>query len=161
MGQKEIAKKMLPVIKAFADGKTLNCVDLIKLKGEKTMKIGNYNLPDKVNVLGTEYKIKYSTEETDPNMVGADGYCEPYTKEIYINRHLFDGSEKTADDKLMCKGLDVRGYKVFRHEIIHAFIIESGLWECCDWARNEELTDWIARQFPKMNKVFTEIGVDK
>ena len=27
------------------------------------MKIGNYNLPDKVNVLGTEYKIKYSTEE--------------------------------------------------------------------------------------------------
>ena len=126
---------------------------------ELIMKIGNYNLPDKVNILGTEYKIKYSTEETDPKMVGADGYCEQHTKEIYINKHLFDGSEKTADDKFMYKGLDILGRKVLRHEIIHAFILESGLWECCEWARNEELTDWIARQFPKMYKVFSELKI--
>jgi hypothetical protein len=30
-----------------------------------------------------------------------------------------------------------------------------------EWARNEEMTDWIAKQFPKMSKVFTELGVEK
>jgi hypothetical protein len=52
--------------------------------------------------------------------------------------------------------------KVLRHEIIHAFMYESGLWENSHdvegWAQNEEMTDWIAIQFPKMQKAFEEAG---
>ena len=46
-----------------------------------------------------------------------------------------------------------------RHELIHAFLFESGLAENSNWARNEEMVDWIARQFPKMAKTFQEVKV--
>lgn len=119
------------------------------------MKIGEYNLPDKVNVLGTEYKICYRTSEIDPKLENNDGYCEIYNKEICIDRKLF---EPNNDPKLLAR-LDIQGLKVLRHEIIHAFVSESGLWENSEWARNEEMTDWIAKQFPKMNKVFSELNI--
>ncbi|MFD1464645.1 hypothetical protein ACFQ4L_00875 [Lapidilactobacillus mulanensis] len=41
-----------------------------------------------------------------------------------------------------------------RHELIHAFLCESGLAENSDWAQNEEVVDWIARQFPKLFETF-------
>lgn len=48
--------------------------------------------------------------------------------------------------------------KVMRHEIIHAFLYESGLWvnsgNVENWGCSEEITDWIAIQFPKMLKAF-------
>ena len=40
------------------------------------MKIGNCNLPDSANVLGTEYKIYYETKENNPKMAGSKGYTE-------------------------------------------------------------------------------------
>lgn len=47
-----------------------------------------------------------------------------------------------------------------RHEIIHAFLAESGLWGSSEpakaWAMNEEMIDWIALQFPKILKAFKE-----
>lgn len=116
------------------------------------MKINGYDLPERVNILGTEYKFFYEDKEKDQKLDGADGYCELYAKEIHIDRGLF---EEDDDPKLM-KYIGDYGLKVIRHEIIHAFIQESGLWECCDWARSEELTDWIARQFPKMMRCFDE-----
>lgn len=58
------------------------------------MKIGNITIPDTVNVLGTEYKIKISNEN-DPKMDGADGYFEGVVKEIYLNEVMF-----ISDDKL-------------------------------------------------------------
>ena len=122
------------------------------------MKINSYVLSDKANVLGTEYKFFYDTEDTDPKMKNADGYCEVCAKEIHINRSLF---EQGSGDTLQLRRLDIYGRKVIRHEIIHAFIHESGLWECCEWAKNEELTDWIARQFPKMMKCFEDAGALK
>ena len=46
---------------------------------------------------------------------------------------------------------------VKRHELIHAFLYESGL-DACSWANNEEMVDWIAIQFPKLFKAFQEVG---
>lgn len=53
--------------------------------------------------------------------------------------------------------------KDLRHEIIHAFLFESGLssnTNCCfgAWAEYEEMVDRIAIQFPKILKVFEEAG---
>ena len=57
------------------------------------------------------------------------------------------------------KNLEVYEKKVARHEIIHAFIEESGLSECTfickeGWAKNEEMVDWIAAQSPKIFAAF-------
>lgn len=121
------------------------------------MIINGNKLPNKANVLGTEYKIFYSTEEEYPKLKDSDGINEFVTKEIYIEKELF---QEHRDDDLQVKDLPSYGRKVIRHELVHAFIEESGLAECCDWARSEELVDWIARQFPKMMKCFFECGVE-
>ncbi|WP_394967432.1 hypothetical protein [Candidatus Allofournierella merdipullorum] len=46
--------------------------------------------------------------------------------------------------------------KIIRHEIIHAFLFESGLAENSDWAQIEEMVDFFAIQFPKLQKAFEE-----
>ena len=51
--------------------------------------------------------------------------------------------------------------RVLRHELVHAFLAESGLRSDSEWAEEEEMVDWIAIQFPKMMKVFQELGIDK
>ena len=118
------------------------------------MKIGKAIVPDKVNVLGTEYKIKISNKD-DPKMVGADGYFEGVVKEIYLDEEMF-----TTKDPLLIRGFSTKYWKkVLRHELIHAFIYESGLDSCCEWARNEEMVDWMSRQLPKMADCFKDIGI--
>ena len=52
--------------------------------------------------------------------------------------------------------------KTLRHELIHAFLAESGLSanalsNYTSWAENEEMVDWIAIQFPKILEVFKEV----
>ncbi len=118
------------------------------------MIINGRKLPDKVNILGEEYKVIYDSEN-EPKMKNANGYCELYAKEIHISKAMFEND----DDPLVMKDYDIEARKVIRHEMIHAFIKESGLWECCEWARNEECTDWIARQFPKLIEAFSKAGV--
>ena len=121
------------------------------------MKIDGHILPDSVNVHGQDYKIFYENEEENLKLKEGDGYLEPYSKEIHIDKSIF---EQDDNDPLQMKQLDIYGRKVIRHEIIHAFITESGLWECCSWAQNEELTDWIARQFPKIANCFNSLGIN-
>ena len=48
--------------------------------------------------------------------------------------------------------------RILRHEIIHAFAFESGLADDSAWAMDEEMTDWIAHQFPKMLAAFKAVG---
>ncbi len=104
------------------------------------------NLLHKINILGSEYTIKYLTEKENQILYQCDGWCDSYKKEIIIEKTLFK-------DEIISK----RGYEVLRHEIIHAFIFESGLSANCEWAKNEELVDWIALQFPKLNKCLEKL----
>jgi hypothetical protein len=122
-------------------------------------KTSTNKLPKEVNVLGTKYKIFYSSEKCNPKMARADGYVERFLKEIHINSDLYD--EEYKKDPAIAGGLERHIPSVFRHEIIHAFLFECGLWENCDWATNEEMTDWFAKQFPKIQKVFKQLGVEK
>lgn len=113
----------------------------------------------KVKILGTEYEVIKDAEEKDyPQLKKCDGFTDFSIKRIVVAN--FDKDESSVDD------IDWYKKKVLRHELVHAFIHESGLAENCDWARNEELTDWIAIQFEKILGVFIElqcidsIGVD-
>ena len=112
----------------------------------------------KINILGTEYTIKYYKEDEHELLNGKyrDGCTDNSTKEIII-------CEKKPD----CELQDYESWKkvVLRHEIIHAFLFESGLDSSSfnfsgSWAINEEMVDWIAIQFPKIQKVFAELGCD-
>lgn len=108
----------------------------------------------KVKILGTEYEIVKNAEEKDyPQLKKCDGFTDFSIKKIVVAD--FDKDESSIDDLEWYKN------KVLRHEIVHAFVHESGLAENCDWARNEEMTDWIALQFEKMLDVFKEVKAIK
>lgn len=109
----------------------------------------------KVNILGTEYTIEEKTEQQDVLLKDSDAYCDRTTKEIVVLK--VDGENCTIHDPEWYRK------KLMRHEIIHAFLYESGLGECTEWkehnsAHNEQIVDWIAIQFPKMQKAFEEVG---
>ena len=110
----------------------------------------------KVNVLGSEWSVVFGTEKEYQNLSEMDGYADFSTHQIVI-----DTMEK-ADGQIGFKG-DMTEYKklVIRHEIIHAFLYESGLEACSttsdNWAVNEEMVDWFAIQSPKIFKAFNEL----
>lgn len=104
----------------------------------------------KVNILGQEYNvIKVKNNQRMKNLK-ANGLCETYAKEIYIDD--YDICERDLLNAIAYKN------KVLRHEIIHAFLHESGLDSNCEWI-NEEFVDWLAIQIPKIAKVMKEIEV--
>lgn len=105
----------------------------------------------KINILGTEYEIRKDETGTNQKLKNANGYCETYEKVIVIDfdkNYINDPDNVNKFDKFQDKTL--------RHEIVHAFLHESGLDGCSDWARNEEIVDWIALQLPKIVKVMSE-----
>ena len=106
----------------------------------------------KVNILGSEYTIKYDVPyEQMPE--GSDGIMDYSIKTIKI-AELVQEKDSVRDLQLYMK-------QVVRHEIIHAFLYESGLWSNSNssdcWALNEEMVDWFAKQFPKLAAAFREV----
>ncbi len=103
-----------------------------------------------VNVLGTEYTLALGRDGLRED---ADGICDDSVKLIHVDDYQDRGSDPA--DK---KDLDAQMRKNIRHEIVHAFLYESGLGEDSDWATNEEIVDWIARQGPKIYKAWQEVN---
>lgn len=110
-----------------------------------------------VNVLGTEYIIKYCKEEDHELLNGKyrDGCTDNTSKEIIV-----------CEKKLDCELQDYESWKktILRHELIHAFLFESGLDSSSanftgPWATNEEMVDWFAIQSPKIYGVFEELDI--
>lgn len=111
----------------------------------------------KINILGTEYTVSCKNDEEVCADVGVEpgycgGYCSAEAKEIVIaNLNLCKDSE--AEKETMKKNN-------LRHEIVHAFLNESGLQSSANsvecWAKNEEMVDWFAIQGPKIYKSWQE-----
>lgn len=107
-----------------------------------------------INILGTNYKIYFKTEQEEPLLEGCDGFCDGSVKMI-VARDIVNTPPEVDD-------LQDRQYaqdRVLRHEIIHAFLIESGLSTESDWAENEEMVDYFALQFYKIANVFKELNI--
>lgn len=102
----------------------------------------------KVNILGTEYSVKFK-ELFNQDI---DGYTDNTSKQIVVRS---DNENHIGDFEYLQK-------KQLRHEIIHAFMSESGLqanWQHAEKFGHDETTvDWIAIQFPKIQKAFEEVG---
>lgn len=109
----------------------------------------------KVNILGTDYEIISGSREQYPGLKVADGYTDTTIKQIVI----LDFNTLEKDDANI-KDFLYLTKKVTRHEIIHAFFYESGLWvnsnDIEQWAMNEEMIDWFAIQFLKIYKAFKD-----
>ena len=110
----------------------------------------------KVNILGSEWSVKFGNEEVYPNLTNVDGYTDLSIREIVVD------DMKASQGQIGAKA-DLESYQkqVVRHEIIHAFLLESGLdsnsTNTNNWAVNEEMVDWFAIQSPKIFKVFSEL----
>lgn len=114
-----------------------------------------------VNVLGTKYSIETvkisECEELKEN--SWCGSCNSESHKILIG----DPTEEEYYGKLSEEEQKSITKKTLRHEIIHAFFNESGLQHSANkspeaWPVNEEMVDWLAIQFPKMQKAFEEVG---
>lgn len=86
-----------------------------------------------------------------------DGYCDEILKKIVIcNMNTYPSFEKDTAEK--CHETEKT---ILRHELIHAVLSESGL-SCSSlqysggWAKNEEMIDFFAIQYPKIEKIMLE-----
>ena len=101
----------------------------------------------KADILGTTYKIKRKNlRDAD-----VDGWFDGTSKTIVIRK---DNYNNVGNFEYLMK-------KQLRHEIIHAFLYESGL-DCNfehlqQFGHEETMVDWIAIQFPKIYEVYKEV----
>lgn len=103
----------------------------------------------KVNILGTEYEIITEANISEyPKLENNLGYTDFSIKQIVISK--MEPDDDTVEDLTIPKN------KTLKHEIIHAFLYESGL-DSNSWARNEEIVDWIALQSEKMFDIFKKV----
>lgn len=102
--------------------------------------MATYTPNQRVNILGTCYEIqRVKSSEIDNHA----GLCEFYKKKLSIS---LDEDFDNIEDK----------QRVYRHEIMHAFFHESGL---ISYADDEVLCNFLASQFPKLNRIFTDLDI--
>jgi len=112
-----------------------------------------------VNILGTEYAVIVKKYGDDPYFEkwNASGYRDGMMKEIVLcDLHTFPGFENETDEFIA-----IFHQETLRHEIVHAFLYESGLDASSQktegsWANNEEMVDWFAIQGPKIYRAWLD-----
>lgn len=108
-----------------------------------------------VDVLGTPYSIYRNVPiDADPCLEFADGYADKTVKRIVI-----------AGKGPECNLANWTEYEkvCVRHELVHAFLTESGVdgnvtWDVDGEEHPEAMVAWISMQFPKLLKAFQAVG---
>lgn len=103
-----------------------------------------------IKVLGEDYTIDIVKRSDDPRLDDIDGYCDTSEKLCVV-----DDMSEAEHDRNAKGNLKSHRKQVIRHELLHAFLFESGL-DVSSWAASEEIVDWIAIQFPKIVKAFND-----
>lgn len=98
-----------------------------------------------INILGTNYRLVVDSKSLEPD---TDGLCGYYNKQITMRgvNDIFDKDTTVEEKKLRFK-------EIMRHELVHAFLSESGL---DNYSSDEVLVQWMAAQLPKMFEVMKE-----
>lgn len=103
-----------------------------------------------LNILGTKYTVSYKSPVEDTFLENCAGYCDKTSHAIVVSTKNINLDDFPAYQKT-----------VLRHEIIHAFLFESGLSDSLEHkpqGHEETVIDWIAIQFPKILEVFEKAG---
>lgn len=106
--------------------------------------------------------MKYELHRVNTNDVnvqdGVDGRCDSYLKNIYVVNCL--ERYGNPDIEKPFKYYYLHELEILKHEIIHAFLNESGLkhetHSSCTWSQNEEMIDWFAIMFDRIHLTFIE-----
>ena len=101
----------------------------------------------RVDILGQEYVI---VDDGSILKDGLDGMAQSYDHVIRV-RPLNELLSETEDINTK------KAYRreLIRHEIMHCVFRECGLEQ---WQNDEDLVTWISIMYPKLNKIFGEIG---
>jgi len=88
--------------------------------------------------------------DQDKKFESIDGYCDTSVKKIFI--------AELKPDNFSKEDLEYVKNKILRHEILHAFLYESGMDvnsnNVDSWGTNEEMVDWFAIQSPKILELY-------
>lgn len=118
----------------------------------------NESISCNIDVLGTSYQVIQSSQVRFPELADSDDYTDTSTKTI-----VDDDMKSKMNEIGVKKNLEEYKKTVMRHEVIHAFLFESGLAENSNisdaWAMNEEMVDWLAIQATKIFKVFQKLNI--
>lgn len=114
-----------------------------------------------IGILGTQYTIEIKKYDEDEafSQQSLIGYNDRYAKHIVVcDMTTYPGWENEPPEK--CEKVQK---ETMRHEIMHAFLHESGLSDNTfaydgGWAKNEEMIDWFAIQEPKIHEAFRSAG---
>ena len=111
--------------------------------------------PLTVNVLGAEYTIEKHNPGEDVRLKSCDGYTDFTTHKISVLL-----PEKTEDS---VENMEAYVNKVIRHELVHAFLMKSGLMQSTNQgdvggAFDEQFVDWFALQGPKIYEAWQSVG---
>ena len=103
---------------------------------------------EEIEVLGTKYKLEFQLEIVDEDLGFLQGLCDIDEKIIFILDTLNPRQQAIT----------------LKHELLHAFLFESGLYSSSltpqeGWAVNEEMIDFFALQWDKINKIFKELQI--
>ena len=102
----------------------------------------------KINIFGTWYDLYNQTENDNPKMVGKDGMCESYAKQLIIDTSV-------KNDKDAFANVDDYFHFILRHEAFHAIFHEIGHGE--DYCRDEVLVNILAHLYPKIRQIMDKL----
>lgn len=106
-----------------------------------------------ISVLGTEYSVEFVPRDSDSYLAGLNnGYCDHTSKRLVISSLKTLKAEFDQPIEFL--------KKIVRHEVIHAFLYESGLQENFEhpkYGQEETIVDWMAVQFPKMLDIYKQL----
>lgn len=108
------------------------------------------NIDTTVRILGAVWTVRSATETEEPRLEGVNGFTDWTTRTICL--------EKNTQGNLGC----IKTYmnQVIKHEVIHAFMFESGLgdsFEHKDYGQEETIVDWFAFQMGNIMNVVMDI----
>ena len=107
-----------------------------------------------INILGTDYHVivKDSNNPNHSNITNdTQGICDPFNKVLVLN---FDACE----DRITKEIWNEYYSQILRHEIVHAFLCESGL---NMYSEDETIVDWIAAMVPKIAAIDERSYIDE
>lgn len=108
------------------------------------------NIDIKVNILGSEWTVRSATEAEEPRLENKNGFTDWTARLICLEKG------PTGD----IGSMETYMNKTIRHELIHAFMFESGFGDCVEHAaygQEETVVDWFAYQMPKIMKLADDI----
>lgn len=110
-----------------------------------------FELDTKVDILGSEWQVCVTTEKEESRLSNCDGFTDKTSRLIVIDDIPYDSTLDYPVEFIR---------KVIRHEIIHAFMFESGLaenWKHDDFGQEELTIDWFAIQFHKIQEAINRV----